>query len=110
MLEADGGFIFLADMTGKECEGNKVHVVIRHEVIKISKNKPKAKKGLNSFKADVTFRAFSGSSIEFMATLPEGPEIMLEADNDENSQSIFPGDSVWVSWDPKAALINEMDG
>lgn len=110
MLEADGGFTFLADMTGKECEGNKVHVVIRHEVIKISKNKPKAKKGLNSFTANVTFRAFSGSSIEFMATLSDGPEIMLKADNDENSQSIFPGDSVWVSWDPKAAVINKLDG
>ncbi|PHR89976.1 MAG: Fe3+/spermidine/putrescine ABC transporter ATP-binding protein [Blastopirellula sp.] len=107
-LDLDEGIQILATASDKVASSGKVHVTIRHETVKISKNPPDKSKALNRFKGKVIYRAFSGSIIDYVVTLDDGPEFLLEATNVDGERHALPGAEVWISFEAGAVLVNEL--
>ncbi len=100
-VRLDGGPEVAAGPRGDLAAGDRVHVVIRHEAVRL---RPASTGQLpNSFPATVVFHAFAGAAHHYVVELERGPELQAE---DSGASAPFPrGAAVRAEWRAEDVIL-----
>jgi len=84
-------------------DGGRATLMVRPERVRVSVDRPSGE--LTAVSAKVTDLTFQGPVLRLSLAAADGSPVIAHVGSEQDLPLLRPGDDVWVSWSPDAALV-----